>query len=322
MMKSYVLIDIGGTAIKYGLLDEEERLFFKDKISTETWKGGIHIQQTVIRLVSELLHRCQENHTQAVGIAISSAGMVNVKEGYIFHAGPTIPNFKGTQFRKPLEETFGIPCEIENDVNCAGLAEYKAGAGKETDSMVCLTIGTGIGGCAVIDGKILHGFTGSACEVGYMHMSGLSNPDSSAIGSDSPYVYRDSFERIGSASALSRRVSELKNEKAEDWDGVHIFSAAESGDRECRRAINEMCDVLGKGIANICYVLNPEMVVLGGGIMAQKEILYPMIRTAMNRYLVPVIAENTRLEMAQMGNDAGMIGAYYHFRQMQDMRKR
>lgn len=321
-MKSYILIDIGGTAIKYGLLNEEEHLFFKDKIPTEAWKGGNHIQHTVMGLAGKLLRHRQENYEQVAGIAISSAGMVDVKEGYIFHAGPTIPDFRGTQFKKPIEEAYGIPCEIENDVNCAGLAEYVAGAGKGTDSMVCLTIGTGIGGCAVIDGKILHGFTDSACEVGYMHMSGLSGSDSSEKASDSSYVYKDSFEGMGSASALIRRVAELKNEKPEKWDGVQIFSAAGLGDQECRHAIDEMCDILGKGIANICYVLNPEMVVLGGGIMAQKEILYPRIRKAMNRYLVPVIAEKTKLEMAQMGNDAGMIGAYYHFRQMEGMRKR
>ncbi|MBZ4265788.1 ROK family protein, partial [Streptococcus pneumoniae] len=87
-------------------------------------------------------------------------------KGEIFYAGPQIPNYAGTQFKKEIEGRFGIPCEIENDVNCAGLAEAVSGSGKGAGITLCLTIGTGIGGCLIIDGQIFHGFSNSACEVG------------------------------------------------------------------------------------------------------------------------------------------------------------
>ena len=158
--------------------------------------------------------------------------------------------------------------------------------------------GTGIGGCAIIDGKVLHGATGSACEVGYMHMG------------DSD------FQMLGSTGYMCQKVARRKGSAQEHWDGIRVFREAEAGDEICREAIDEMCSVLGLGIANICYVLNPELVVLGGGIMAREAYLYPRIRAAIDRNLKPVIARHTVLKMAKYGNEAGMLGAYYHFRQI------
>ena len=108
-------------------------------------------------------------------------------------------------------------------------------------------------------------------------------------------------------------VAEWKGEQEDIWDGYHIFEEAKKGDELCNRAIDEMCDVLGKGIANICYVINPEIVVLGGGIMAQEEFLKDRIKAAMDKYLVSSIAKHTKLAFAKHQNDAGMLGAFYHF---------
>ena len=235
------------------------------------------------------------NDDTICGVAISSAGVVDVENGRIAHAGPTIPGYSGAEFRRPVEERFGLPCEIENDVNCAGLAEYYAGAGRDTSSLLCLTVGTGIGGCVILGGKVWHGFTGSAGEVGYMHMGGSR------------------FEKLGAASVLAGTVAKRRGEAPERWDGRRVFEEAGRGDAVCTEAIDEMCRILGEGIANICYVLNPEAVVLGGGIMAQKEILYPKIRRSLDEALIPAIAEHTALRMAENGNDAGLLGAYFHF---------
>ncbi len=293
-MSKYILLDIGGTAIKYGLLEEEgEVLLYKNQTPTEAEKGGAKVQEKVMDLISSLLLKSRPG--AIAGVAISSAGMVDTGKGIITQAGHTMPGYAGTAFKKPIEEKFQLPCSIENDVNCAGYAEYKAGAAKGAESMLCLTVGTGIGGCAVVNGHILSGFSGGGCEVGYMSMRGST------------------FEKLGAASVLSRMVAEDKREDVKKWDGIHIFEGAYNGDSVCMRRIDEMCDVLGEGIANICYVLNPEVVVLGGGIMAQKEYLYPRIREAIDHYLIPALAEKTALKMAQLGNDAGMMGAYYHF---------
>lgn len=295
-MKKYVSIDIGGTAIKYGLLSEKGEILRRSERKTESYKGGPSILKKAVEITRNF---CKTEEIS--GICISTAGMVDTKKGAIFHAAPLIPNYTGINFKKTLEEKFKVPCEVENDVNCAGLAEFVSGAAMGSKSSLMLTIGTGIGGSLILDGKVFHGFSGSACEVGYMHM----------LGSD--------FQTLGAASILTRKVAEWKNERTETWNGYYIFEEAKKGDELCIRAIDEMCDVLGLGIANICYVINPEVVVLGGGIMAQEEFLKKRIENAVDKYLIPSIASKTRIAFAKHRNDAGMLGAFYHFCQCREI---
>ena len=146
-----------------------------------------------------------------------------------------------------------------------------------------------------MDGEVYHGFSNSACEVGYMHMN------------DSD------FQTLGAASILTKKVSEWKGETEKKWDGYHIFEEAKKVDKLCLLAIDEMVDILGEGIANICYVINPEVVVLGGGIMAQEQFLKERVECAVKRYLVSSIEEHTKIVFAKHQNDAGMLGAFYHF---------
>lgn len=296
IVRKYVCIDIGGTAIKYGMIDEDGRILVRGKMPTEAQKGGPSILKKAVDIVAGY----QAKETVS-GICISTAGMVDVEKGEIFYSAPLIPNYAGTQFKKTMEEKFGLPCEIENDVNCAGLAESVSGAAKGSKITLCLTIGTGIGGCIVIDGNVYHGYSNSACEVGYMHM------------------FDSDFQTLGAASILSAKVAARKGDARDEWNGYRIFEAARNGDTVCRQAIDEMTDVLGRGIANICYVLNPQTVVLGGGIMAQEDYLYPGIRAALDHYLVPDIAEKTTLKMAAHQNDAGMLGAFYHFKNRRNL---
>ena len=290
-MRYYISIDIGGKSIKYGPLDEGGRILEKSSMVTEAYLGGEAIVEKAARIVD--LYR--EKH-EISGICISTAGMVDCEKGEIFFSGELIPHYTGTKFRKVFEEKYGIPCEVENDVNCAGLAEYTDGSASGSRVAVCLTLGTGIGGCILIDGKVFHGFSSSACEIGYMNM----------YGSD--------FQTLGASSILSKNVAEKKQEDKEAWPGPRIFEEAEKGDAVCRSAIEEMAEILGEGIANICYVINPEVVVLGGGIAAQEEYLKPLVTAQLQRFLKPVIFKKTRLEFAKQRNDAGMLGAFYHFK--------
>lgn len=298
MDRKYVSIDIGGTAIKYGIIDENENILAKDRMRTEAHKGGAGIMEKVIHII--------EDYRKAYalsGICISTAGMVDVEKGEIFYSAPLIPSYVGTKFKEELEKRFSLPCEVENDVNCAGLAENISGAAKGSRITLCLTVGTGIGGCILIDGEIFRGHGSSACEIGYMYMD----------GSD--------FQTLGAASILTKKVSQRKQEAQENWNGRRIFEAAKQGDAICVKAIDEMTDVLGKGIANICYVINPETVVLGGGIMAQEGYLKSPIEQAIRKYLISDIAQKTTVVFAKYQNDAGMLGAYYHFQRQQSRRK-
>ena len=290
-MSRYICVDIGGTSIKHGVLNENAIIEESNQTKTEAWLGGAEVLDKVKAIGKQYM----EQYENIEGICISTAGMVDPEEGKIVFAGELMPDYTGTCIKKELEKTLGIPCEVENDVNCAGLAEYISGAAKESHIMFCATVGTGIGGCAIVDGSVFHGASNSACEIGYIPME------------DSD------FQTLGASSILIKKVAGKKREPLDMWDGKKIFELAEKGDEVCISAIKEMCDVLGKGLATICYVLNPDIIVLGGGVMAQKKFLENEIIDSLKRYLKPILAEHLQVCFAEYGNEAGMVGALYNF---------
>ncbi|AER44188.1 ROK family protein [Streptococcus suis] len=297
-MTRYLAVDIGGTQIKYGLVDQAGQLLEQHKMDTQAHLGGPHILATVKDLVGKY-----KESSGIDGVAISSAGMVDHEKGEIFYSGPQIPNYAGTKFKAVIEQTFGLPCEMENDVNCAGLAEGISGAGKDAKIVLCLTVGTGIGGCLLINKEIYHGFSNAACEVGYIPLA------------------EGEFQSIASTKALVSYVAELHEDSEGEWDGFRVFAEAKAGNRICQAAIHRLVDTLCKGIASICYVVNPEVIVLGGGIMGQKEYLEPKLQMSLKQHLLPHLSEKTKLLFAEHENAAGMLGAFYHFIQKHPLDK-
>lgn len=203
-MKTYFCIDIGGTSVKYGIYSENSGFLMDSSFPTQAWLGGPSIIDRIIKLASQIL----EKQPDICGICISTAGMVDCNTGCITYASSLIPEYTGTPVKNIFEQQFHLPCEVENDVNCAALAEYFSGAAKGASSCLCLTIGTGIGGAFVENGQIFHGFSGSGCEVGYMYL-----PDGA-------------FQDIASTSALVRRVARRKNLSFSALSGKKIFDLA------------------------------------------------------------------------------------------------
>ena len=300
--KRYFALDIGGTKTKYALLGEKGEILSTYEKDTEAQRGGSFILENVkgeIRRVLEDLKEKRNIEAPLSGICISTAGMVDEIKGEIIHAGPQIPEYKGCKWKEEIERRFSIPCEVENDVKCAGLGEYSFGSGKGTSSMLCLTIGTGIGGSFILNGEVYHGTSHSAMEIGYMQIPG------------------GMFQRMASTSSLVKRVASRKGESEEHWDGKRIFEEVAKEDKICLEELDRLCDALSIGLSNLCYAFNPECIVLGGGIMEQKEILLPKIWGHLQEHLVPIVAENTRLLAASLGNRAGLLGAYVHFHNRQ-----
>ena len=328
MEKRYFALDIGGTKTKYALLGEKGEILSTYEKDTEAQRGGSFILENVKGEIRRVLEELKGELTEGAqdgkkaeggkkaevsveqkaeakvesllaGICISTAGMVDEIKGEIIHAGPQIPEYKGCKWKEEIERTFSIPCEVENDVKCAGLGEYSFGSGKGTSSMLCLTIGTGIGGSFILNGEVYHGTSHSAMEIGYMQIPG------------------GMFQRMASTSALVKRVASRKGEPEELWNGKRIFEEVAKEDKICLEELDRLCDALSIGLSNLCYAFNPECIVLGGGIMEQKDILLPKIWGHLQEHLVPIVAENTRLLAASLGNRAGLLGAYVHFHNRQ-----
>ncbi len=296
MIKQYISIDIGGTMIKYGIIDDNGNILEANEIETEAFKGGEYIFNKIKNICQNYI--LEKN---ILGICISTAGMVNANTGEIIYANKSIPNYIGINYKKSFEKIFNIPCEVENDVNCAGLCEAYAGVSQNTHSSLCLTVGTGIGGCIIINNKVVNGFSNSGCEVGYMNM------------------FNSTFQDVASTTALVKNTADALNIDKNNIDGKFIFERAKQGDKVCIEQIDKLCDYLAYGIANICYVINPEIVVLGGGIMSQKSYLYDKILNSLGKYLIEPVLKNTKIDFAKHKNNAGMLGAYYNFLNRQNL---
>ena len=292
-MDYYLCIDIGGTAIKYNVYDDngKEQQTVTSVPTLQTTQGT-----EIIEALFEIGASTQKKYNLS-GICISSAGVVDTELGRIIYSGYTIPNYTGTEIKNIIEKEFGIRCEVENDVNCACLGEFWQGAGKHASSLACLTIGTGIGGALMLGDHLIHGYSYTAGEIGYMNILGQN------------------FQDLASTASLAKRVNERKgliNE--EKLDGRMIFELAKKGDIICSEEIDYMTEMLVIGIANILYLFNPEVLVLGGGIMAQKEFLEEKISAKLAEKMIHGLFNQTKLKFAEKGNDAGMLGALYHFK--------
>lgn len=291
-MNKYVCIDIGGTVIKYGIINEDGNILVKGERKSESYKGGIGL----LEKIKEITNNYKQEY-EISGICISTAGMVDPVKGEIIYASSAISNYIGTKIKEEIEKEFNIQCEVENDVNCAGMGEVWKGAGRGTSSCVCLTVGTGIGGSIILGNKIFHGYNNSAGEIGYMNMNG------------------GTFQELAATSNLVRRVAERKNIKIEEIDGKKIFELAKSGDIDCIEEIDYLIEILTLGMANIIYMINPEVIILGGGIMAQKEYLNDKIDKALKDKLIDRLYSSTKIKFAENENNAGMLGALYNFLQ-------
>ena len=288
----YLCIDIGGTAIKYGIADVSRKdIAFIDtkEIATDAKNlKGPGIEEKIVSIVNE-----NRKTYHLKGVAISTAGVVNSETGEILFANDNIPDYTGINLKKRVENEFGLPCEVENDVNAAALGEFAYGSGKNYKHILCLTVGTGIGGALILNGSLYHGSTYNAGEVGYMPIDGKM------------------LEEEASASALIERVSNKIDNKDILLDGKSIFHMARQGNSICREEIDRMCRALTLGIAQCVCVINPQAVILGGGVMRQEDYLRPIIEHYLEKYIKKDMIRNTRLIFAELGNHAGMAGACY-----------
>jgi predicted NBD/HSP70 family sugar kinase len=290
MMPEYVCIDIGGTTIKYGVTDGGGRFLAKGKAPNPICAGGVG---AMVSLAISRIRAYQKEYSP-VGLAVATTGIVDASSGTVLYAAEHLPGYTGTRLQAILEEACGLPCRVENDVNCAGMGEYWLGAGRGADLLVCLTVGTGIGGSVIFKGQLVPGASHCAGEVGYLR---IGEPGT--------------LESLASASRLIAETAEAKGMPADEVNGELVFAWARAGDPSALATAERMVQRLAAGIANVCYVLNPEVVVLGGGIMAQEGFLKPRLLEALRAALLPRVYAGTRFAFAQLGNDAGMIGALY-----------
>lgn len=287
-------LDIGGTAVKYGLLDEKGVILELGEFFTEAEKGVENLFKNICKVIDKYLE------DDILGIAVSGTGQIDGTIGKVIGGNPIIPGWIGTNLVEKLEARYKRPAVLENDVNCAALGEKWLGAGKESENFVCLTIGTGIGGGIILNGNIFRGDTYVAGEFGHIQI--VKNGEECLCGK------KGCYERYASATALVKMV---KEKTGKTLNGKEIFELEKSGDSEIKEIVDRWIDYFTDGLSTIVYIFNPPLVVIGGGVTKQGEYLLNRILVSLDSKLGVNYKKNLKIKFAELGNNAGILGAEY-----------
>ena len=311
-MNYYIGIDLGGTFVKCGIVDETGDILIKDKIPTGNGRPYTEIAVDMADFAAELVSRAGLKKEQAKAVGFGAPGTIDSKNGVIVYSNNI--RWENVPLCREIEKRLSLPTYITNDANAAALGENFCGAGKDYASMVFITLGTGVGGGIIIDGKIFEGNKSAGAEIGHevIRMGG----EKCTCGR------RGCFEAYASATALIQQTKRAmqKNKDTLLWnlcendiekvDGKTVFDAKGVGDKTAARVVKNYIRYLAEGVTNLVNVFRPEAIVLGGGVCAQGEKLIRPLKRRVNALAyggteyAPVA-----ITTASLGNDAGLCGA-------------
>jgi len=311
MTETYVGIDLGGTNIKIGCFDSQIRLLCKTAISTEADMGAETVVDRVGWTTEKLLDDNGLSIEKVEAIGIGAPGPSKLDEGIII-ASPNIPSFKNVPLRKMISDRFGKPAILENDANAACWGEYVLGAGKGVEDMVFFTLGTGIGGGVIIDGKLVHGFTDNGAELGHI----IIYPDGRKCGCGQrgcveAYASADSTAkrateaiRAGEQSSLKKVLEEKGQISCQD-----VYEHLAAGDKLAKKITEETAKALAIVSVNMLHVTEPQRIVFAGGMIAAGDALLNRIKYYFNEQIWSLKKEPVEITFATLGEDAGIVGA-------------
>lgn len=297
-MKKVACFDVGGTFIKYGVVNEQGEILTKLKLHTPKNNCNIEIPKIIIQEINEL-----NKYHNINSVGISTAGKVDSGNGKIIFASENLPGYTGTKLSEEVKTNTGFECFVENDVNSAALAESWKGAGKELSTFVCITLGTGVGGAIIIKDKLYKGVMGGSGEIGHMIINEAG--DKCNCGS------KGCFERYASTAALIRNYLRKSGAAKESLSGKDIFDKIENGDTQAKEVYKEFLNHIVTGLVNITHIFDPGLIVLGGGISAQGKPFFDDLNELFKSRVMPSYGEYTKIVQAKLGNDAGILGACY-----------
>ena len=297
--------DIGGTTAKIGLLTETgEKVDFWE-VPTRTDNGGEFVLTDVAEAIRAKINEKNINDADVVGVGVGVPGAVNV-DGLCYQAVNL--GWENRAVVNELHSKVKLPVKAGNDANVAALGESWKGGGQGYQNMLLVTLGTGVGGGIINEGKILNGAKGSGGEIGHIHLVD-DEPDTCGCGK------HGCFEQYASATGAVRIAKRILAETTEDsvlrsgtFECKDIFDAAKKGDAVATRIAERYGYYLGKGIAITASVVNPEIIVLGGGVSKAGDMLFDLLMPSFKKYVFPGCGD-AKFALAKLGNDAGVYGA-------------
>jgi glucokinase len=292
-------VDLGGTNLRTALVSQNGEVVDKVKEPTRASDGHATVVRKLIENIKAQLNRALRNGTKISAVGVGAPGVIHADTGVVV-TSPNFPDWNNLPLKKELEAAIALPVYIENDANAAALGEQWRGAAQGITSMIFLTLGTGVGGGIVLNGRIWPGADGMAGEIGHMTII----PDGRRCGCGNTGCLEMYASSRGVVMTYLERSSRVNGITSED-----IYQAARSGDTLAGDVMKDMGHWLGIGIANLINIFNPEMIVIGGGVKDAWSLFIDATREEIKKRAFEYPATRTQIVPSRLGDDAGMIGA-------------
>lgn len=311
-MKKYRIgVDVGGTNVKIALVDFDGKIIYSNTVPTRAEMGYEAGVNNIKQAIKELMSETGESAKTIEAIGFGLPGQIDYKEGIVKNL-PNIPGWINIPLAKIIEDEFSIPTRLDNDVRCAALGELNFGAGKGCENLICITVGTGIGSGIVLNGRLVRGASNAAGEIGHIKMDMTGGP----LCGCGDY---GCFEAYASGPAIVTMAKEYisggKSAKYKEMatDGIItpyiVAQAALQGDAVSIQIFKQMGKIIGTGLASVINLLNPEKIIIGGGVADAGSILLDPIKATITDRAMPIQANAVQVVPAQLANTAGVIGA-------------
>lgn len=311
MNKKYRIgVDVGGTNVKIALVDKEGNIVYSNSIPTRAEMGYEYTVSSIKQAVSDLMKETKTTKDVIEGIGFGFPGQIDCTNG-IVRLLPNIPGWVNVPIAKIMQDEFQIPTKVDNDVRCAALGELNYGAGKGCQNLICITIGTGIGSGLIVNGKIVRGADNAAGEIGHIKLSmddapicGCGDTGCLEAYASGPAIVALAEDYIKGGKSTKYR--ELANP---DITPYVVAEAAKQGDAVAKRIFEIIGKYIGIGMASVVNLLNPEKIIVGGGVAGAGDILLKPIEKTLKERAMPISGGSVEIVPAQLGNTAGVIGA-------------
>jgi glucokinase len=307
-------IDLGGTKISGVIMEKDGASRHLTRIPTGADKGGGTVLENILRVIDEVIRK-EGAKEHILGVGIGTPGFVD-KDGLVLGGAENLPGFKGTRLFEPIRERFGLRATAANDVTATALAELRFGAGRGVRNMVCLALGTGIGGGVVIDNRVYKGTHGMAGELGHISID-FNGLQCTCGRRGCVEQYASGTGIVRNAKLICFEASEYENtpfveavvRNPDALTGKIVYDYVEAGDRIALNVHKFVCDSLAKAIGIILNSFAPDRIVLGGAIMKSGRTITDTVEEFIPKYCWPEIWERCDLVVAQCGENAGVLGA-------------
>lgn len=310
-MKYYAGVDLGGTNTKIGIIGEDGSILERNSIKTDSIRGMEDTMMRIWKEIESLWERAGKLSGELSGIGIGIPGPVMDQETVGFFAN--FPWEANINLARVMEEISGVRTKLENDVNVIAMGEAKFGAGRGSKSSITIALGTGVGGGIIVNERLISGIAGAGGEIGHMKLvedgllcgcgqKGCFETYASATG-----IIREARSRL-SVNKQNMLYEKIEG-RPEDLEAKDIFDCAKAGDEFSKEIVEYAANYLAMGMGNLLNIINPEMIILSGGVALAGDILTERVEKNLKKYAMPVTLKDLKISLGELGNDAGIKGS-------------